>query len=56
MVASLITSSQDEHLFEAKIYNFFNGYLLNLLRDFMKDRINWDYMISKDYTDEKVIA
>lgn len=21
----------------------------------MKNRINWDYMISKDYTDEKVI-
>ena len=22
----------------------------------MKKRINWDYMVSKDYTDEKVIA
>jgi len=28
IVASLITSSQDEHLFEAKIYAFFNNYLL----------------------------
>ena len=22
----------------------------------MKERINWDYMVSKDYTDEKVIG
>lgn len=56
MVASLITSSQDQHLFEARIYGFFNDYLLKTLREFIKNRINWDYMITKDYTDEKVIS
>jgi hypothetical protein len=25
------------------------------LREFMKKKINWDYMVSKDYTDEIVI-
>jgi hypothetical protein len=25
------------------------------LREFMKKRINWDYMVSKDYMDELVI-
>jgi len=56
LVSSLTSSSQDEHKFETKIYEFFNDYLLKNLRDFMKRRINWDYMVSKEYTDEKVIS
>jgi hypothetical protein len=56
MVASLITSSKDEHLFEAKIHNFFNNYLLKNLREFMRKKINWDYMTSNEYSDEKVIT
>lgn len=56
LVSSLTSSSQDEHKFETRIYEFFNDYLLKNLRDFMKKRINWDYMVSKEYTDEKVIA
>ena len=51
LVSSLISTSPDEHKFEAKIYEFFNDYLLVKLRDFMKRRINWDYIIEKDYTD-----
>lgn len=55
LVSSLISTSPDEHRFETKIYEFFNDYLLVKLRDFMKKRINWNYMIDKEYTDEKVI-
>jgi hypothetical protein len=56
LVSSLTSSSQDEHKFETKIYEFFNDYLLKNLREFMKKRINWDYMVSKEYTDERVIS
>jgi hypothetical protein len=55
MVSSLTGTSQDENRFETRIYEFFNDYLLKNLREFMKKRINWDYMVSKDYMDELVI-
>ena len=46
LVSSLTSLSQEENKFETKIYGFFNDYLLKKLREFMKKRINWDYMVT----------
>ena len=40
---------------ELKVYNYFSTYLVPKLQGFKDRRINWEYMVSAEYKDEKVV-
>ena len=56
MVSGITYSPEKEMKFEKTIHRFFNEHLIPQIRKFMRSRINWDYMVTPEYTDTKVIA
>ncbi len=50
-----MTHSESEIRFETKIYYFFTDILVKEVQKFVKQYMKWKYMITEEYSDEKVI-